>query len=94
MSMDCIKCGTRATCIDSRPSTASQGAVRRRYKCLSKKCGLRWSTLERIVGFNQNGHTAVDLENRLYKKDVLIGIKKTLDNMIEQIDVNTKTVPA
>lgn len=51
---------------------------------------MRWSTLERVVGYNQSGHTAVDLENRLYKKDVLIGIKKTLDNMIEQIDTKTQ----
>lgn len=90
MSMDCIKCGTRGECIDSRPSTAVQQATRRRYRCPNNKCGLRWSTLERVVGYNQRGHTAVDLENRLYKKDVLIGIKKTLDNMIEQIDVKTE----
>lgn len=45
MSMNCPKCGKRAMCINTRPS--SDESTRRRYKC--PKCPARWSTIEMVV---------------------------------------------
>lgn len=82
--MDCAKCHGRAGCLDSRPSP--NRTVRRRYQCLNSKCGLRWSTVERVVEFRMHGQTALELEGRLQRKAALEGLIKTLANMLEQVD--------
>lgn len=47
--MWCPKCkyNKKAICIDSRPH--KDGSTSRRYKCVSRRCGWRWSTTEIIV---------------------------------------------
>ena len=42
--MYCPKCETRAQCIDSRD--CAERKRRRRYKCPSKTCGHRFTTIE------------------------------------------------
>ena len=45
--MDCPKCGARTRVLDTREAASVMGnCVRRRRRCVMKKCGFRYTTLE------------------------------------------------
>lgn len=80
--MSCPQCGSSAKCLDSRPSSVPN-STRRRYRCDRKKCGIRWSTLEQVVGANVRGRHAAEILSTIHRKAALTTLREHIEKMIE-----------
>jgi len=78
--MNCIKCGYKTLCVDSRSSGKS---VRRRHKCRRETCGLKFTTIETVVNKKHcNGKGIEDSFVEQIKASALEMVKKDLAEQV------------